>query len=575
MNTTQSTPNGVEPKTVLEQFTVVERAIIYARVSTDEQAESGTSIDNQVEKSLAYAAANNLHVPPEFIFKEDYTGKVLERPELDKARDLLRAGRADHLIVYKANRLDRSELGVNLLILLMQELKPLGVALHYSEINKRIDLHNVMEAFMYGSFAGMLSGEDHRETVKKLHDGRINRAKSGYVVVHGHPPYGYRVVKRDDKKWYLEIEDSEAAIVKLIFEWYLYEALTLYGIADRLNGMGIPTRSGSSPWRKVTIRRILINETCCGTWHYGKENKQGRTPKESHIPVAVPAIVSRETWELAQGRLENNKRFSPRNRKYHYLMASRVICGDCGYRMTGTTAKVNYYYYRCPSGLNRDCGRECHNPGFVVGVVDTKVWDKLEEVSRDKDKLIDGLRGYQILQESKVEPIKRELTYVEDLIKEKNAEWESAYLDQKFLTSEKAKARKAVEIAETEQVIKELEKRQSDLLAEFEGKSLTDEQIEGITAFALQVANDMATLREAEAKGKDMPELKAAVYEEKRKLLALLDVQVTLFVKDGKKKARIVAKYCPDGEELSLSNGLQKVRNSTTNYILDIEIALE
>ena len=90
--------NTTEPKTILEQFTVLERAIIYARVSTDEQAESGTSIDNQVDKSLAYAAANNLHVPPEFIFKEDYSGKPLDRPELNKVRDLLRAGRADHLI---------------------------------------------------------------------------------------------------------------------------------------------------------------------------------------------------------------------------------------------------------------------------------------------------------------------------------------------------------------------------------------------------------------------------------------------------------------------------------------------
>ena len=48
-----------------------------------------------------------------------------------------------------------------------------------------------------------------------------------------------------------------------------------------------------------------------------------------------------------------------------------------------------------------------------------------------------------------------------------NCWWESAYLDQKLLTSERAKARKAVEIAETEQVIKELEKRKVDLLSQF------------------------------------------------------------------------------------------------------------
>ena len=88
---------------ILDNPTVLERAIIYARVSTDEQAETGTSIDNQVEKSLTYAEANNIQVVA--IFKEDYTGKVLDRPELNKVREMLRSGQADNLIVYKTNRL--------------------------------------------------------------------------------------------------------------------------------------------------------------------------------------------------------------------------------------------------------------------------------------------------------------------------------------------------------------------------------------------------------------------------------------------------------------------------------------
>ncbi len=549
-----------ESKPILEQFTVLERAIIYARVSTDEQAESGTSIDNQVEKSLTYAASHNLHVPPDFIFREDYTGKVLDRPELDKVRELLRTGLADNLIVYKTNRLDRSEWGLNLLILL-QEFKQLGVSLHYSQSGRRVDLTNPVEALMQ-SIEGWQAGEDHRETVTKLHEGRLNRAKSGYVVPHGHPPYGYRAVKKEDKKWYFEVDESEAAIVKLIFEWYLCgdetgQALTLIGIADRLNEIGVPTRSKKSPWRKATIRDILVDETYAGIWHYGKENKQGRKPKEDCIPVAVRPIIDRGTWELAQEKLSHNKKFARRNRKFPYLLANRVTCGDCGYRMTGTTARASYHYYRCPSGLNRDCGRECHNPGFSVSVVDTKVWDRLEEVSRDKEQLIAGLRGYQDQQESKAEPIRRELTYVEQLIKDKNAEWEDDYASMKFLTSDRARAKKAAELDQTEQVLKELERRKRDLLALLEEKSLTDEQIIGTAAFAAQVAEDMATLREAEARGQDMPELRQAVYEAKRRLLALLDVQVTLFVRDGKKMARIVAKYCPDGEELSLSKGIQ------------------
>lgn len=187
-------------------------------------------------------------------------------------------------------------------------------------------------------------------------------------------------------------------------------------------------------------------------------------------------------------------------------------------------------------------------------MVDTKVWDELEEASRDKNKLIEGLRGYQSQQESKIEPIKRELAHVEQLIKDKTAEWEDDYASIRFLP-ELAKAKKGLELTQTEQVLKGLGKRKADLLAELQEKSLTDEEITGTVAFAAQVAEDMATLREAEAKGIDNPALKAAVREEKRKLLAILNVQVTLFVEDGERKARITAKYCVNGKVLTVEAG--------------------
>lgn len=268
--------NTTETQTVLEQFTVVERAIIYARVSTDEQAESGTSIDNQVEKSLAYAAALNMNVVA--IFKEDYSGKPLDRPELNKVRDMLRAGQADNLIVYKTNRLDRSEWGVNLMLLL-QELKLLGVSLHYSQDRRRIDLTNPIEALMQ-SISGWQAGEDHRETVSKLREGRFKRAKDGYVIPHGHAPYGYNPVK-ENKRWYFEIVEAEAVTVHLIFQWYVVgdetgKTLTLGKIADKLNEMGLLTRNGKI-WRPATIQAVLANETYCGLWRYGKRtNSSGK-----------------------------------------------------------------------------------------------------------------------------------------------------------------------------------------------------------------------------------------------------------------------------------------------------------
>lgn len=355
----------VETKSILDNPTVLERAIIYARVSTDEQAESGTSIDNQIEKSLAYAASRNLQVVN--IFKEDYTGKVLDRPELIKVRDMLRAGLADNLIVYKTNRLDRSEWGVNLLILL-QELKSLGVSLHYSQAGRRVDLTNPVEALME-SISGWQAGEDHRETVTKLHEGRLKRAKDGYVVPHAHPPYGYKAVK-EDKRWYFEIYEPEAQIVRMIFHWYVFgdetgNTLTMHAIADRLNQLGFLTQQGKK-WTGPRLQPMLADETYCGTWHYRKSAAKADSSIQP-IPVPVPAIVSREIWEQAKRQLEHNVKFAERNRKPgRYLLSGRVKCGECGYAMVGTCKQDTHgngikLRHNSLSLFVLDCLHRCHN----------------------------------------------------------------------------------------------------------------------------------------------------------------------------------------------------------------------
>ncbi|NJN98211.1 MAG: recombinase family protein [Anaerolineales bacterium] len=293
----------IESKPKLEQFTVIKRAIIYARVSTDDQAETGTSIDSQVEKSVAYAAAHNMVIAG--IFKEDYTGTTLDRPELNKVRAMLRSGQADVLIAYKTNRLDRSEWGVNLLALL-QELKGLGVELHYSQSGRQINLSNPVEALMQ-SIEGWQAGEDRNEIVRRLTDGKQHRMKQGSVMVFSRPPYGYKVVK-EDRLFKLEIEPDEAEVIRMIFQWYTVGIngipLSLGSIQKKLNEMGVPTasktgerlvalRQDSNKWYRSVINSMLQNETYVGTWRYGKRNKSREL-----IAVSVPAIIDQKRLRL-------------------------------------------------------------------------------------------------------------------------------------------------------------------------------------------------------------------------------------------------------------------------------------
>ena len=101
-------------------------AVIYARVSTDEQAEQGYSLPEQVDACRKYAASNGYTVVAEF--REDYTGTRLDRPELNKVLDMAAARAFDVLIVHDVDRLARK---LATQILVDDILQKHGVAVKY------------------------------------------------------------------------------------------------------------------------------------------------------------------------------------------------------------------------------------------------------------------------------------------------------------------------------------------------------------------------------------------------------------------------------------------------------------
>jgi site-specific DNA recombinase len=533
-------------KSILEQFTVLERAITYSRVSGDDSKKD--SIKSQLDMGRDYCQQKGYRIVEEMFEdpKKHTSGYDIDLPVLNQIIEMAHAGQLDVLVVRELDRLSRS-LAKQLII--EEKLKRAGVRVEYVLESYADSAEGRLQKHIKATVA-----EYEREKIKeRMARGRRERAKSGFVVPTGPKPYGYKSVKRENERWYLEVCEDEARIVRLIFEWYIgNQEMTLQAIANRLNEMDIPTRSKKVPWRQITVRCIIVNETYAGVWYYGKRGKQGYDP----IPVNVPPIVEREVWELAQAKLPVNRQMSKRNRKRPYLFANRLRCGDCGYSIVGTTAwEEKYKYYRCCSKTNAaNCDRDCHNLGFRVEVVDTKIWDRLEAACQDEDKLRAGLQGYQAGQEAKVEPMRGELALVEEFINKKTAEWKDEIRNMNHLISDNAKAVKGHEIDEIEKLLVDLKARKAKLLAQLEVKDLTDQQITSIIRSARRTARDMKTLRTAEHEGVATPELRQRVYEGKRKLLAQLDVQVTLFVENGKRKALLTAKFCPEGLLIDFNN---------------------
>lgn len=543
------------------------RAIIYSRVSTDEQAETGTSLDNQIAKGLAYAEAQGFDVVG--VFSEDYTGKVLERPELTKARAMLRQGRANVFIAYKPDRLDRSEWGVNLL-LLAQEFKALEIELHYAESKTQVDLDNPQEMLLQ-SIQGWQSGEDRKSIVKRLLDGRESRVATGSIMTFGNDPYGYKS-RREGKINQLDVVDVEAEIVRTIFDWFVNDHKSLRGIATKLSELGIPTNADLGKctkksakkrkvgeWARSSVAWILKNRTYIGEWSLNKSCNR------DEITAEVPAIISDQVFEAAQKRLEENKKNDKGRKPTHdYLMGRRVWCG-CRHKMRSikSTSRRNgekrrYYYYAC-SNRQKHSIKQCDMPNFRSEQVDERVWQWVEGVLLDPCILADGLQGYKDQTEEKADPVLRELELVSTQIAAQANELDEEIAKLDVLTSKRARAKVGVECERLENILDSLEAKQNELTGQLEVTSITDEQIKEIKEFAASLADGLADIRDD--------------FESKREIIARLDVRATTLIIGGMKVVDVTAKV-GDSKLPLLSSALYATVQKPQTFNISIRLIL-
>src|SRR5262245_52885227 len=102
------------------------QAVIYARVSTDDQAERGYSLPSQIQAMRDYADSHEMQVVGEF--QDDCSGAKLHRPKLDELRGMIERKEVDVVIVYAADRLSRN---LAHLLILREDFRREGVELHY------------------------------------------------------------------------------------------------------------------------------------------------------------------------------------------------------------------------------------------------------------------------------------------------------------------------------------------------------------------------------------------------------------------------------------------------------------
>jgi site-specific DNA recombinase len=219
------------------------RAILYARVSTDEQAKAGYSIPEQLRELRAHAAREGYRVVEEAV-DDGHSGADPHRPGLRRVMELAEVGAIDVVLAKKRNRLFRSRL---YRLLWDQDLGEFGVKLVALD-----DTGNRFGDAMQDEFAEW----EREEIARRTQDGLLEKCRSGLVIKRKRAAYGYRASADGNA---LEVAESEMEVVRRIFR-SVAEGVAVRSVRLSLEQDGIPAPSGIGRWNQTTITNIVKSE---------------------------------------------------------------------------------------------------------------------------------------------------------------------------------------------------------------------------------------------------------------------------------------------------------------------------
>ena len=379
-------------------------AAIYARVSSDRQREENT-IASQTAALIAFAGEQQFEVPREWVFEDDgYSGASLIRPGLERVRDLAAEGLIQAVLVYAPDRLSRRYAHQ---ILLIEELARAGV----ETLFVRAPRGSTPEDELLVQFQGMIAEYERAQILERSRRGKRHRARQGEVSVLSGAPFGYHFIRKTDHSAaYYEIDEDQARVVRRMFELYSVRGLSIGAIARLMNEEAIPTCKRRGRWERSTVWGILRNPAYKGEACFGKTTTAPRQritrsirmrggvatrnsasherPRQDWIAIAVPPIVSEQTFALAQERLQANKIHAPRRTVTVSVVQGLVSCTKCGYALYRTSTRSSartIHYYRC---LGSDAWRQfsgsiCNNRPVRQDLLDEVVWTEIVRLLED------------------------------------------------------------------------------------------------------------------------------------------------------------------------------------------------
>lgn len=359
----------------------INKVALYVRVSTTSQMEEGYSIEEQKAKLESYCDIKDWHVYKVYT-DGGFSGSTTERPELEQLIKDAQSKLFDTVLVYKLDRLSRSQKDT---LYLIEDIF----------LKNNIEFVSLLENFdtstPFGrAVIGLLSvfAQLEREQIKeRMQLGKLGRAKAGKSMMWAKTSYGYNYDKETGS---MTVNEYEALAVKEIFTSYL-AGMSITKLRDKIN----EEYPKQPAWSYRTIRGILANPVYCGLNQY-----KGQTFQGTHKPIISLVDFEQTQRELAKRQQTARELSNPRPFQAKYMLSGLAQCGYChaplkvilgAVRKDGTRFKRYECYQRHPRKTRGvtvyNDNKKCESGYYDMELLEHYVLTRIAQLQNDPDKI--------------------------------------------------------------------------------------------------------------------------------------------------------------------------------------------
>ncbi len=393
----------------------IKHVAIYCRVSTEEQASEGYSINAQLQTLRQYTQLYGWKIAEEYV-DEGISGKNIKgRPAMTRLVADVEKDKFQAVLVWKISRLSRNMLDT---LTLLDKFEDYGVKfISYSE---NFDTGSPIGRLVVQLMASI--AEMERNTLSEnVKLGMKQRALEGSW--NGGVVFGYDAIEKE-----LIINQREAEVVQLIYKLYA-EGKGLKAIANHLNNAGHRTKRNRH-FSINGVATILDNVIYNGkiSWlkveNWDTKRRRGKNPNPIIVKGHHEAIISDELWSVVQAR-RKSKSFKQRQSNEPFLLSSLLRCPDCGQGMVPSITtytrkdgtKLKHRYYVCGNFHNKGSS-VCKANSIKAYEAEDAVINKIDNFLSNKKRLYKTLQDINWNSIDSISQLNKDLEQIEDQLSE-------------------------------------------------------------------------------------------------------------------------------------------------------------